>query len=232
MAHKYAGLKHGARELRARGSTYGEISRSLDIPKSTLHSWVYDLPPSSYQQNPQLRLKHLARIRPLASRVLHEQKVIRLAAIQKRVQEEVKRYPLKDLMVQRAFAALLYWAEGTKTEKSVFKFANTDPKLALLFLTLLRKAFSIEEQKIQIYLYLHHYHHVATIRKFWSNLLGVPESQFAKVYIKSRRKTKRKRKNFAGICFIRYGRGSEGLKQELLFLAREIQQAITRHAHL
>jgi len=226
MALKYAALKQRARSLRKQGLSYSVISRQLGIAKSTLHYWVYDLPPSSYQNNKDLQLKHLSRIRVLASRAHQTARISRIEAIRSRVVKQVAGYPLKNIGVQRMLAAMLYWAEGSKTGRGQFAFANTDPALAHLFITLLRNGFSIDEKRIRIKLYLHHYHLIGKTRRFWSKQLRVPEQQFEKVYIKPRKNTHRKRKNFAGICFIRYSVGSERLKQEMLILAREIQKRI------
>ncbi len=226
MAKRNLLLKQKARALRLKEYSYNKISKLLSIPKSTLHYWVHDLPKSSYQLNPEFRLQHLARIRPLARRALQQERREWLKNIQNRALAEVDTFPLADIRVQKALAAVLYWAEGNKTDKSGFKFANTDPALALLFLTLLRNAFQIENEKIKIYLYLHHYHNKKRSVEFWSKTLDVPKEQFAKVFIKSRKGTKRKRRNFAGVCFIRYGRGAESLKQELLAIARSIQKRI------
>lgn len=220
-------LKKKIRALRTKGLSFTDLSRKFGVAKSTLHYWLADLPPSRFQRDPQFRLRHLARIRPLANRAIRAKKMVRVAAIKNKVQQEVDKISLNNPGVQKALAAMLYWAEGNKT--SAFRFANTDPALALLFLTLLRDTFKIDEREIKVTLYLHHYHNVAKTRDFWSKLLDVPKSQFAKVYIKSRKNTKRKRKNFVGICFIGYRRGCEDMKRELLFLARAIQEKITKH---
>lgn len=228
MAKRNDILKQKARVLRHEGLSYDKIFQKIGVAKSTLNYWFRDLPRSPYQRDPRVRRAHLARVRPLAANVIRAKRNARLMAAEKKAIEEVSQFPLEDKMVQKSLLALLYWAEGAKTHPSGFKFANTDPALALLFLTLLRGTIPIDEKKIKIYLHCHHYHNIAEIRKFWSKVLDVPISQFAKVHLKSRKKTKRKRKNFAGICFIRYGKGAEELKQELLSVARAIQARITK----
>lgn len=227
MAKRNTSLRQKARALRIKGHSYNKISKLLSIPKSTLHYWVYDLPKSPFQLNPKLQLAHLAKIRILAQRVLRDQKLNRIEAIRQKVLQDVKGFPLENVGVQKALAAVLYWAEGTKTERSIFQFANTDPALSLLFLTLLKNGYDVSTENIKIRLHLHHYHNVSKARRFWAKVLDIPESQFEKIFIKSRKNTKRKRKNFAGICFIRYRKGAEELKQRLLMTARAIQTEIT-----
>jgi hypothetical protein len=101
--------------------------------------------------------------------------------------------------------AMLYSAEGARHKGvSGLKFANTDPKMAQLYVILLRKCYKLDETKFRIFLHLHYYHDIKKSRNFWSKSLNVPLNQFGKVYIKKRSKTKRFRKNFMGICFISY----------------------------
>jgi hypothetical protein len=88
----------------------------------------------------------------------------------------------------------------------------------------LRSAYNIDEKCLRVRLHLHHYHNVARVRGFWSKLLGIPKTQFEKIYIKSRKKTKKKRKNFAGICFLKYGKGGVALQKEVLYFIQAVQQ--------
>lgn len=223
-----AELRRRARALRAKRLSYNQIAKQLGTPKSTLHEWLHDLPPSPFQANPEFQRKHLERIRVLAAHARRAARQAWIEVIRKRVAKEASRLDNRNKSIIRACAALLYWAEGTKTERSAFKFANTDPMLALLFLTLIRKGFDIDEKKIRIALYLHPYHNPQKVRRFWSKLLSVPLAQFERDYLKQRAGGKRYRKNFVGICFIKYSQGAEALKQELLLFAKALQQRFIR----
>jgi len=217
-----------ARKLRKSGLSYGDISRGLGVAKSTLYQWIHDLKWPRYITEKE-RLAHLSRIRILAANVHKQRRKERLEQIQKVVAKEVSQYPISNLDYLRSLLAVLYWAEGSKGRGTVF-FANSDPKLSLLFLTLLRKSYPLDEAKLRVRLYLHWYHPIKKTRKFWSTLLGVPESRFGKIYIKKRSITKRFRKNFAGICFIKYH--SEHLRAEILERARAIADRFVPVAQL
>ena len=218
--------KNKARKLRLEGWSYDRISSKLGVAKSTLHDWFVPLPQSQFQKDPAFRITHLAKIRHAAVAAIKAKKADRIKKIHDRVTTELTQFPFNNILVQKAILSFLYWAEGSKTVSGMFKFANTDPELSLLFLTLMRNCLPIEEKRISIWLHLHYYHNVSKTRLFWSKLLSVPLEQFAKVYIKSRRKTKKKKKNFAGICFIRYGAGAETLRQDVLYFARSIQEKL------
>ena len=80
---------------------------------------------------------------------------------------------------------MLYWAEGTKSEKfESVDFANSDPKMILVFINFLRKIFSVNENRLRIYVYCHSNQNVEEIKKFWSDLTSIPLTQFSKPYIK------------------------------------------------
>lgn len=122
-----------------------------------------------------------------------------------KISQEIKKYPLKDFGFLKSMLAVLYWAEGSKYEGvSGLQFTNTDPDLAKFFITLLRKCYKLNESKFRIRLHLHYYHKARESKRFWAKLLRIPLDQFASVYVKKRSRKKRFRKNFMGICLMRY----------------------------
>ena len=205
-------IKDKARNFRKSGLSYGEISRNLGIARSTLFEWISDIKRPGFSTEAE-RLKHLGKIRILAAKAIREKRKRRLEDIQKKVLDEIQDFPLEDPGYLKSLLSMLYWAEGSKGRGTV-AFANTDPELSRLFLTLLRKCCPIDETKLRVRLHLHYYHPIKKTRNFWSEILDIPLHRFGKIYIKKRSQTKRFRKNFAGICFIKYH--SEDLRFELL----------------
>jgi transposase-like protein len=219
-------IKKKARALRKSGAFFGEITKELGVPKSTLHYWVREIRRPAHLSK-EARIKWLKTIQPLGAQANRKKRVKEIEEIIKKVKKEVGTYDLSDVKTLRMVLSMLYWAEGTKLPKSAqIEFANTDPKMALLFITLLRKCYPIDEEKLKARLHLHHYHNIKKAEKFWSDLLDVPLEQFYKVYIKPRSKTKKFRRNFMGICFIRYG--NTDLKHKILNTAYVIQERICK----
>jgi len=140
------------------------------------------------------------------------------------VRLEMQRLPAERTDVSLSLLAMLYWAEGSKDPRSGLIFVNTDPELMLLFITLLRKCFAIDEKRIHIRLHLHYYHRPKEVIEYWSKLLSVPIEQFGKLYLKRRSETKKFRQNFMGICFIQYG--DTLIKNKLLFAAKEVKEIV------
>lgn len=220
-------LKEKVRVMRLGGSTYSQIRQNFQIPKSTLSEWCRELPRPKhlYFEN---RRQWLEDIRKISSESIKRKRNLEVEMIAQKVKQEVKSWDFLGLeSVQKSLLGILYWAEGQKLplRGSPVKFVNTDPRLVLLFLTLLRNCYQLDESKLRVRLHLHWYHNIGKIRKFWSELLGIDESRFGKVYIKRRSKTKKFRKNFAGICFVIYY--DVDLRWEVVHTGYNVQGVIT-----
>lgn len=171
------------------------------------------------------QLQHLAQVRILAIAANRKKREYELGKIKQKVSEEIKTYPIQDVRFLKSMLAALYWSGGGKYNGSPINFANTDPKLSKLFISLLRKCYPIDENKFRVRLHLHYYHHPKQLKVFWSKLLNIPPDKFGKIYFKKRSKTKKFRKNFNGICFIKYY--DTKLRQEIMELAYKLHDNIT-----
>ncbi len=220
-------IKEKARKLVLAGNTYREIKEILGIPKSTLSVWF-----GKTIKKPMDRralLNHLANIRKLAAAAIQKKfdkaRREKQNSIEKIVKREIKKFPRDNIVVCKALLAMLYWAEGAKHKGvSGLSFVNTDPALVEFYLNLLRRCYKIDETRFRIRLHLHYYHRIAATKKFWAKLTNIPLRRFGKIYIKRRSKTKRFRKNFMGICFIKYL--DSNIREELLELARQLQRSV------
>lgn len=196
-------VKNEARLMRQKGMSYSEITSKLGVAKSTLHTWLYPIK-RPYSEIQFERIQHLNNIRPLANEKQRELKLNRDKEISDRVQNEINKFDINNLSLCKSMLATLYWAEGSKGVGSM-SFANTDPALSLLYITLLRKCYKLDEEKFRLRLHLHYYHKIKETKEFWSKLLNIPDYKVGKIYRKKRGNSgKRFRKNFHGICFIVY----------------------------
>jgi len=87
-------------------------------------------------------------------------------------------------LTEREFLVLglaLYAGEGGKTNGAV-RFANSDPRMILTFITWLRQFFEIDESHLRMRRYLHADLDLAAAIDFWSGLTGIPPAQFGKPY--------------------------------------------------
>lgn len=216
-----------ARLMRQRGASYSGIYKELRVPKSTLNLWFKDLPYPNHMYFIDQK-SWLAEIRKLSAAANRKKRQDGMAKISQKVKKEVEEWELlKSRETQKSLLSMLYWAEGQKLPErgTPVKFANTDPKLVLLFLTLLRNCYQLDKTKLRIQIHVHWYHNQRKVQRFWSKLLSVDESLFNKIYVKQRSKTKRFRKNFAGICFVIYY--SVNLRREIVETGYNIAERIT-----
>ena len=212
-------VKDKVDRLRKEGKTYAEIRKIYPIPKSTLSVWLGEKYAGIFDKEAQY--EHLKKIRILAVTRIREDKIVRDTVHTARGTAAAQSLPVQDKGFQKALLAMLYWAEGTKHEKAAaLTFSNTDPRLVVLYLSMLRNCFDIDEKRLRVRLHLHYYHNKRETRQYWSKLLDVPENQFGKLYVKKRSKTRKFRRNFKGICIVFYG--STGLLIEMLALGQAI----------
>ncbi len=204
-------IKLKAKSLRKKGYSYGQLTRELHVSKSTLHQWIRGIKrPESFSKLDRIRwAKEIQPLGALANKRKREEKI---AGLRENISKELEKVII-DKNLEKSMLSMLYWAEGTKV-KGVLQFANTDPRLHLLFITLLRRCYLLDENRFRIQLHLHYYHREKEVKKFWSTLLNIPEKQFIKIYRKYRSKERTFRRNIGGICLLRYN--SVNLKDEII----------------
>jgi len=206
-------VKKQVEALRKSGKTYREIREQFSIPKSTLSVWLGKKYKSLFSRK--IQLAHLRRIRVIARASIRRARLKREQANADQGAVVANKIPLANIDVMKALLAMIYWAEGSKYAKvNGLKFANTDPRFAQVYMSLLRKSFLVDERRFRVRLHLHYYHERKKALGFWSKTLDIPPAQFWKIYIKKRSEKKRFRQNSMGICFIYYP--GNAIRQELL----------------
>lgn len=216
-----------AKTLRLKGFSYGQLQETLKVPKSTLHVWIHGISRKD-RFTIQDRMRWAKQMQPLGSQANHRKREERIARTKQQARLQTIRLDIREEM-KKAILAMLYWSEGSKVRGGMC-FANTDPRLMLLFITTLRDCYSIDESKLRVRLHLHDYHNEVAVKSFWSELLHVPETQFYKTYHKARSKEKTFRRNFGGICFLRYN--SEDLKDSIAEYAFALGEKVTGTVHI
>jgi hypothetical protein len=219
--------KDHVKQLLLDQKSYKEITDITGVPKSTISIWFGKTIDRPWTKKAQL--EHLAAIRKMA-RISLQKKWNALREeqekfIRTKLQKELPTYPFENIGFHKSLLAMLYWAEGAKHKgASGPNFVNTDPELMLLYVTLLRKCYDIDETKLKARIHIHHYHSPLKVKKFWSKKLNIPVEQFGKIYVKKRSMTRKFRKNFAGICFVYYGNSM--IRKEIMELAFSLGRTV------
>ncbi len=195
-------IKERAKTLRAKGYSYGVLTHELKVSKSTLHQWIRGVKrPKKFSMLD--RIRWIKEIQPLGAQANKRKREYFIKSLKDEIDNELKTVSL-DIKIKKVILSMLYWAEGSKGAHEMVTFANTDPRMILLFITLFRQCYTIDESKLRIRLHLHYYHNEKDVKNYWSKLLHIPLTQFTKTYRKTRSKEKTFRRNFGGICFLKY----------------------------
>ncbi len=194
--------------LRKKGNTYSEINKALSvkIPKATLSYWCkgVTLSVAAQKRIALLSAKNLERGRGRAL----EHKRLRRAEFVDNIKRDNR--PVVDLMqsnmeAKKAVLAVLYLAEGSKTNRASIMFGNSNPTTVKLFVELLRACFYIDESKFRATVQCRADQDPVALRKFWSKTIKIPESSFYKPHIDQRTNGKpTRKKDYKGVCRIDY----------------------------
>ena len=203
-----------------------EISRTLHTAKSTASLWL------SSEKNRGIygsmtKQEWMRFIQKKSIVALHKRTIMRQQNRETEAKHQMTNLQIS-LETQRAILSTLYWAEGSKGV-GVLNFANTDPRLCLIFVTLLRSSYDLDETKFRIRLHLHKYHDEQELKKYWSELLEIPISQFnGVIWKKEPNSGKRYRQNYHGICFVKYN--SVDLQKRIMAYAHLLGEKLTKNA--
>ncbi len=218
-----------ARRLRRRGRSYKEIATTLNISKSTAKLWCEDvvLKPEHRQRLYTKQVEILSR-GPQSSRERREREV---AAIVAKATQEI-RLPI-EFEIYRLVGAALYWAEGAKTEQ--FSVTNSDPLLMAFVARWMYGVLGVVPESLTAHLNIYPQQDDMTLKKFWSEITGIPVSNFGKSFVKPRNKGYKHNTLYYGTIKIRVRRGTDirhrvfGWIRALLHdVAPEVQHIETR----
>src|SRR3954453_7565802 len=166
-----------ARALRAEGWTYNEICAELEVSKSSVSNWCRDVPvdESVWAKRVRDNKRSGARTRPNALAARRHREIDELL--------QAGRRRISSLSEEAFLAAgvAFYASEGSKRDGRI-AFANSDSRMIAFFLAWLRHFFAVDESRLRLRIYLHEGLDLEDANRFWSELTGIPPSQFGKAY--------------------------------------------------
>ena len=203
--HKNIGeLKKKALTLRLKGASYPEIEKQLSVNRSTLSGWLGKilLSKSAVIKIQKRKMSHLANARILA---VASNRKIRLRAIKEQRNGIFKEFADKQLdkSALEFVLAALYLGEGVKIG-NVLSLANSNPKIVLSFVNLVRRIYHADEDKFRCYLHLRMDQNDLEEKDYWSNALSVPISKFRKSQFDRRTLGKKTHLGYHGVCAAYY----------------------------
>lgn len=180
--------REAATKLRLNGYSYNEIVNKLQIPKSTLFSWLHDvvLPASAIarlkSRVAQGTLNGLVRRNKLQTVWAKE----RAENTKKSAAAKIRNLTEVHLLL---IGAILYWAEGYKRLKiirgrevtaHVISLTNSDPAIVAVFIAFLKRVLKVPPEKILVEMRLFRHLDEQTTIHYWMRVTGLPRSQFGK----------------------------------------------------
>jgi transcriptional regulator with XRE-family HTH domain len=159
-----------ARRLRATGLPMAEIAARLGVSRSSVSLWARDVPFEPRQRDPRGRRR--------APNALQRRKRAEIDRLLAEGRDRVGRLSEREFLLA---GVALYAGEGSKRDGNV-SFANSDWRMVAFYCSWLRRFFAIDESRLRVRLYLHEGLDLAAATAYWSEVTGIPESQFGKPY--------------------------------------------------
>lgn len=204
MNQGFPSRKEQAIKLRLLGQSYRAISDQLNVARSTLNGWLKDIKLTPNQQQQLLTQwrngLRRGRIQATKSHIMIKQNKILTSHI------DAKKF-LSSMNLSKPelelFLAGLYLGDGFKIDNRL-GLGNANPDIVLLFLSLLRKLYHIEETRLRAAIFGRHDQNPDSLIKYWSNLLDISPNQFHKTQLDHRTKNKVSRIDYHGVCAVEY----------------------------
>ncbi|MDP3902263.1 MAG: helix-turn-helix domain-containing protein [bacterium] len=213
-----------AHRLRRKGWSLSDISKKINISKSTVSLWCRDLKltkkENSLLLNNIIKSGHKGRI--AGANANRKKKEVLIDFYNKSGKKNIGDISRRELMM---LGAALYWAEGSKNGK--FSFSNSDPDMILFICAWLKDAMKIKKEDFMPRIFINDTHRprIKKVLRYWSGLLKLPIEQFGNpTFLKIRqKKVYDNHDNYYGVLALRIRRSSK-LRYHVLGLIDAIKR--------
>ena len=214
-------IKKQVVRLRSQGKTFSEINNLLGvrISKSTLSNWCSGVTMSgdSHKRISDVIKFNFSVAREKAwekTRLKKKNHILGVYAANLFLKKLLKRNT-----VARIALATLYLAEGAKKGSGCVMLGNSDPGIIKLFIYLMQIVFHIDKRKYRCTVQCRADQDIKKLESFWSEITGIPLSQFYGARIDKRTIGKRTvRESYRGVCRVDYL--SSAIFQELMEIGK------------
>lgn len=202
-------IKFRVRKLRSEGDTYSEISRKLEVkfPKSTLYELCKGiiLPQSYIEKVGKLNFESLKKAQAKSwkiNKIKREAFFMRLNRINNSIAKKIKNQDIAKISL-----AMLCLGEASKYSRtgSSFYLGSSNPKIVVLFLSLLKKCFDFKIEKVRATVQCRADQNAGALEKYWQRITKIPRRLFYKALIDPRTVGKpTKKKGYKGVLRVDY----------------------------
>lgn len=187
--------------LRKTGETIPKIAEKIGVSKASVSLWLSGivLPKKTLR----LMNARAAQNRLLANEARRQITRTKLSNAALDAQTLISEQRINSEMAL-ILSSLMYWCEGSKSKNdNEFTFTNAEPLTIKGFLALVRKALPLDESRFRVKMHLHAYHNERTQKQFWSEVTGIPETQFQNTFWKPN-SGKNIKQDYPGCIHVRY----------------------------
>ena len=206
--------------LRKKGLSYNEIRQQVPVAKSSLSLWLKHI---------RLSAKHRKRLYTKQIQILSrgtpsqvERRKREVVLITENARKEIS-LPLSS-ETHRFLGAALYWAEGSKTKN--FAITNSDPLLIVFMTHWFKKMFGISPSTLKAHLNIYSQQNEKEVKKFWSEITGIPIENFGKSFVKPTNKGFKKNNLYYGTIKVYVPKGTDMRHKTLAWIRAALQDSI------
>lgn len=205
--------------FRRQGLSYNEILQKVPVAKSSVSLWCRDIELTPQQKHILKKkwvenLRKFAKFGPMAIKVRREREINKIREAAKKEIRLLTPYEFK------IAGTMLYWAEGSKSHG--VEITNSDPKLIRFMVRWFKEVCGATSEGLTARLNIHANQNDKKIKKYWSEITGIPLAQFGKSYIKPEGAGHRKNILHNGVIRVRFG--SEDLRHRIMAWIKALYQ--------
>jgi hypothetical protein len=184
--------KQKAISLRKKGRSYNEISRILDVSKSTLSLWLKNvkMPPEIEKRFWDKTRKKWSESITAFNKKQGEIAKNLAGKRQRTAAKEIRKLSKRELLL---IGVALYWAEGYKKNRWAIHFTNSDPEMIKVMIRFLKEICGVPELGMRAAVQIHPNTTSAKAINYWSKVTGISKKNFCKTYLRVSPSSKGKR---------------------------------------
>ncbi len=176
----YPQVKETAKKMRKSGMSLGDISKKLNVTKSTLSFWCKDM---ILTESAIKKIKTQGKLESVRG-LLRFSELKRKERIERNILQRQEGIKALGTLSDRDILMVgfgLYWGEGYKYENGEFGFTNSNPYMIRFYFKWLG-LWNVEKDSLIFRLTLNEFFRKEenNIKSFWINFLGITKEQFSK----------------------------------------------------
>jgi DNA-binding XRE family transcriptional regulator len=211
--------KEKAIRLRKEGYSYNMIAEKVNVSKSTLHNWLAEIP---YTPNNEVT-ERIGSALAKATQAKHQSKLASFKQARQLARRDIGSFSKRDRFF---FGLAIYAGEGEKND--TVGVINSNPDIVTFVIDWLHDFYDVSIDHLTLAIHCYPDNNTAACLRYWSEITGIPLSQFGKTQIDRRlnKKLGKRGKLPYGTAHLRVK--SKGKKEFGVLLSRRIQAAINQ----